>query len=57
MKVLIKILTDKQLMSSIVSVVGAIVAACAAGCKLTATDICVEVNPYPSHTNLVEVVR
>ena len=57
MKVLIKILTDKQVMTAIISVIGAIVAACAAGCKLTATDICVEVNPYPSHTNLVEVVR
>lgn len=57
MKVLVKIVTDKQLMSSIVSVIGAIVAACAAGCKLAASDVCVEINPYSCFTNNVEIVK
>lgn len=56
MSIIIKLLRDKQVLTSIISILGAIVAAFAAGCKLVATDFAFELDPFGVTTNIVEEI-
>ena len=55
---LLKLLGNKDIILPIMSALGALISAICAGCKLCASNITLEVNPYNTTTNSVmEIIR